>query len=263
MEMVKIEQKPLFSNSFKEISESLKERLKIADNVIVTDDTKKDVKVLKAKLNNERDTYKAEFKEFKDEYMKPLKEYESEFKEYVLKPYNDAEEKLKTQIDEIENREKEETKVLLVKIFNDLCTKHSIDFVTFEDVGLNITLSASEKSLIDKVNAFIDTIVSDLAVIQVIENSTEILVEYKKHRDLKQAIDDVASKKRAIENEEKFKMKFRVEAEQLEPEKPVLKNATKVSDVISTYTLKVTGTTEQFGKLVQALNNIGMTYERE
>lgn len=54
-----------------------------------------------------------------------------------------------------------------------------IDFVTFEQANIGITLSASLKSLKEQAKNFADRISDDLMLIQTQENKAEILVEYK------------------------------------------------------------------------------------
>ena len=54
------------------------------------------------------------------------------------------------------------------------------DIITFEDIGLNVTLSASIKSLKEQTLAFIQNVFNEVELIKQEEYSDEILLEYKK-----------------------------------------------------------------------------------
>ena len=77
----------------------------------------------------------------------------------------------------------------------------NIDFVTFESANINVTLTASMKSLKEQAKNFIDKIVDDLNLIDTQEHKAEILVEYKQSLNVSQAITTVTNRFKAIEEE--------------------------------------------------------------
>ncbi len=80
---------------------------------------------------------------------------------------------------------------------------NNIDFVTYSQARINVTLSASRKSLKEQAKQFIDKIVDDLKLIDTQEHKAEILVEYKQSLNVSQAITSVTNRFKAIEEEKK------------------------------------------------------------
>ncbi|WZU00648.1 hypothetical protein MGH68_14030 [Erysipelothrix sp. D19-032] len=74
-----------------------------------------------------------------------------------------------------------------------------IDFIKIEHVGINITLSASMKSLETKIDEFVEKVRSDLELINLEEHKERILVRYKQTLDVSRAIISV---KQEIEQEQ-------------------------------------------------------------
>ena len=94
----------------------------------------------------------------------------------IFKP---ADAQLKDKIDDVENGLKDQKKAEIAAFFDEYRESKNIDFITFEDSGINVTLSASKKSLKDQARAFVDRVNDDLMMIDTQNNSAEILVEYK------------------------------------------------------------------------------------
>lgn len=171
-------------------------------NVVFTEETMKEAKEEKAKVNK----FKAEVADYRKniikEYNKPIEAFEKTARETesLLKDtYNTInsqvaiyEEKLK-QIKEEEVRE----------YFEEYKTANNIDFVTFEQANINVTLSASKKSLKEQAKKFIDEVVDDLKLIETQDCKEEILVEYKQTLNISRAIQDVANRHKLLEEEEK------------------------------------------------------------
>ena len=87
--------------------------------------------------------------------------------------------------------------------FEEYKKANNIDFVTYSQARINVTLSASRKSLKEQAKQFIDKIVDDLKLIDTQEHKTEILVEYKQSLNVSQAITSVTNRFKAIEEEKK------------------------------------------------------------
>lgn len=74
--------------------------------------------------------------------------------------------------------------------------------------GLNVTLTASEKSLKEQIIAYIDKVKQDLMVIDSQENKIDILMEYKQCLDLNKSIIMVNERKKRLEEEMKRQQEF-------------------------------------------------------
>ena len=110
---------------------------------------------------------------------------------------------MKQRIDEVEDGVKKEKRDEVVKWFNEYLLSKEIDFVTFEQTGINVGLSDSKKSLMNKAKAFVDKICDELSLIDTQEYKAEILVEYKRTLNVSKAICDVTERRKAIEEEQR------------------------------------------------------------
>ena len=93
--------------------------------------------------------------------------------------YKSADNDLKTKIDLTENELKAKKEQEIKDYFEEYKTVNNIDFITYGQARINVTLSASMKSLKEQAKQFIDKIVDDLKLIETQEHKAEILVEYK------------------------------------------------------------------------------------
>ena len=162
----------------------------------------------------------------------------------------------------------------VINYFNEYLNLNNIDFVTFEMANINITLSASMKSLKEQAKNFIDKIADDLKLIDTQEHKAEILVEYKQTLNVSKAITTVSDRFKAIE-EEKAKEEKEVQAE--EPQKaidhvPTVEEVEQVefkAPIIvedeKIYTVKfiVKGTLPKLKELKQFLEDGGYKYEQQ
>ena len=137
-------------------------------------------------------------------------QFEEIYKMYISDKYKSADNDLKEKIDSTENELKK-----IKDYFEEYKKANNIDFVTYSQARINVTLSASRKSLKEQAKQFIDKIVDDLKLIDTQEHKTEILVEYKQSLNVSQAITSVTNRFKAIE-EEKKKRQEELKRKQLE-----------------------------------------------
>ena len=88
----------------------------------------------------------------------------------------------------MENGIKDIKKQEVVEYFNEYVASKNIDFLTFDKLGINITMSASMKSLKNAVKDAIDRVSCDLKMIETQEDKEAILVEYKKSLNVSEAV---------------------------------------------------------------------------
>jgi len=151
--------------------------------------------------------------------LDPYNAFEDIYKECVTNIFKPADAKLKEKIAVVENAQKQEKEEKARKYFNEYVESKGIDFLTFENVGLTINLSISDKKCKDTITAFVDRVGSDLALIDTQQHKEEILVEYKDSLNVSKAITSVTTRHRLIEEEEKRRAeaeaKAKAEAEQV------------------------------------------------
>ena len=168
--------------------------------------------------------------------------------------------------------------------FEEYKEANNIDFITYGQARINVTLSASMKSLKEQAKQFIDKIVDDLKLIETQEHKAEILVEYKQTLNVSQAITSVTNRFKAIEEEKKRQEELkqrqtekaqRIAEQNIKMQEEATKKALNnfvVPEVLQTpveekqeeiLTLKFTvrGTRTKLKELKQFLENGGYDYE--
>ena len=181
---------------------------------------------------------------------------------------------LKKKIDDVEGELKAKKSEEVKAYFAEYLQSSNIDFVTFDQSGINVTLSASLKSLKEAAKKFIDKVSEDLNLIGTFNNSAEILVEYKKTLNVSASITSVTARMQAIEAEKKRQEaeqeRKEAEAKRVEEVKQVAGNevpevleapkAEKADDQVLTLRFQVTASRSKLKELKAFLDNGGYEY---
>jgi Protein of unknown function (DUF1351). len=243
-------------------------------NLPCTEDNIKVVKSDKADLNKIFETLERQRIEVKNAIMNPYEQFNSKYKIYVSDKLKSADNILKKRISDVENQLKSQKEEAVKLYFNEYLSSKDIDFVSYQDAKINITLSASLKSLKEQAKAFIDRISDELELIKTQEHKEEILVEYKKSLNCAQAITTVVTRHKAIEEQKArmAEMQARKQAEQ-EHMQAVEKAVELASPIVTepkvqpkaekkySATFKVTGTLEELREIKRFLEEGGYKYE--
>lgn len=266
--IIQVKQLPIIVEQLHEVKAEVTAKVEQALSLICTEDTVKDVKKVRSELNKELKDYEERRKAVKKAIMTPYEQFETVYKDCISDTYKKADTELKGKIDNVENELKEQKKAEVKSYFDEYLTATGIDFVTFENANINVTLSASMKSLKEQAKAFVDKIVDDLNLINTQEHKDEILYEYKQSLNVSNAITTVTNRYKAIEEakarEEERKAREQAEAEAAAKVESVVESAAPPTvEEEKTYTLKFTvrGTMPQLKALKEFLNNGGYDYE--
>lgn len=254
--------------ALKEISERCSGRLKLAEQMACTEETKQAAKKLRAELNKEFSEYEAERKERTAEYEKPLKMFKDIYNQYIAEPFRNADIALKVKINDVETLQREEKTLEVKEYADELKQAYSLDWLETERIMPNVTLSASAKSLKAAAKERLDKIKSDIDCIGVIDSSGEMFAEYMDCLDLAMAKIIVERRKKAVEEAEKAKAAYtqseevnRQAEEKVDMFAPPTVEEKKPEEKKYTMTFTVSGTMEQL-KAIKAFmiaNNINFT----
>lgn len=202
-EIIVVKQLPIIVEQLSQIKQQVAERVKTVTSLVVTEDTVKEVKKARTELNAEFKAWEDKRKEVKTAVMSPYEQFEAVYKDCISESYKAADRDLKQRIDEVENELKAKKAAEVQSFFEEYLASKGIDFVTYAQAGLNVTLSASLKSLKEQAKAFIDRIESDLKLIDTFTDlKAEILVEYKKSLNVSDAITGVKARAKAVQEEQ-------------------------------------------------------------
>jgi len=197
-ELIVIKQLPVIEEKLKQLSEDISEKVESAKALVCTEENVKTIKQVRANLNKEFIQVENQRKAVKEQILEPYMKFEKIYKEYISDKYKSADEDLKTKINTVENELKVQKEQEIKNYFEELKTANNIDFVTYEQAKINVTLTASKKSLKEQVDSFINKILDDLKLIETQDNKAEILVEYKKDLNVSRAITEVVNRKEEL-----------------------------------------------------------------
>ena len=188
------------------------------DNQLVTEDTLKSAKNTRTMLRKELAVFEEQRKFIKEQVNTPYEAFEKAYKENIKVHYDKADNTLKYKIDEVQNRLLNDKQGRIKDYFTEFCTAQGIDFLIFERLPLNITLSASDKSLKEQVAGFVSEVSKSLQLIESLnepdEFKAEMLTEYKQTLDVTRAIQNAQYRKQQREAELQRIETQRVAAEQ-------------------------------------------------
>lgn len=259
-DLIVVKQLPVIEERLKSLSEEIDKRVEQAKALTVTEDTVKEVKKVRAELNKEFKALETQRKSVKEKVLAPYNAFENIYKTCVSDKYKSADTELKDKIDQVESVQKRAAEEEVKSYFNEYLESKSIDFVTYGQANINVTLSRSMKSLKEEAKAFIDKIVDDLNLIDSQEYNDEILIEYKKNLNVSSAIVEVQSRHKELEQMKTAEGK---ETEPVtEPVKAEPLKAPKVEDnQVYELVFKVRGTKEKLKEVKEFLENGGYDYE--
>lgn len=275
-DLIIIEQLPIIKEQLKKVSEEIDIKVENAKKLVCTEENKQSIKKIRTEMNKELQEFETQRKNVKEKVLAPYMQFEQLYKECISEKYKSADKDLKEKIEAIEQQQKQDRENELKAFFYEKRSEHkNMNFITFENVGLNITLTASKISLERKVEEFINKISSDLDLIDTQQNKDEILVEYKKDLNVSRAITEVAKRKEQLRQLEENRVTQNLENEkqQLQNNLQQLANANTLVDhsnyeevsikteKIYTITFKVTGTAPKLKRLKDYLIREGYQYE--
>ena len=163
------------------------------------EDTLKDAKNERAEVNKFKDKVADFRKEITKKFNEPLEKFTATAQETekILKETYDT---INVQIKAYEDKQKKEKEEEVKSYFNELCEAENIDFVNYEQANINVTLSATMKSLKEQVKKFVDKIVDDVNLINSTQFVDEIMIDYKKDLNVSRAITEVNNRHDVLEN---------------------------------------------------------------
>jgi len=270
MDLILLKQSPVIHHDLKKIGENVRKlivELNI-DTLIATDETLQYLKKTRAELNKEFAAYEEQRKAVKKAIIAPYEAFELEYKTEITNVFEDAETKLKTGIMSVEIRAKNIKKEVIKAYFYELCAANNIDFITFEQTGIEINLSTSEKQYKEHCQKFINKVNDDLLLIDVYDYKAEVLVEYKRTLNCSTAITTIKTRKEA-EQKEYERLKAIEEQKAAYQASPIIEKAHEIlqppvieqKEPIKIAEFRVKATEVQLKGLGQYMRDNGIIYE--
>lgn len=277
-EIISVEQLPKIFYELEKIGEIIDNALVGIEDMVCDEDNKKEVKKRKQEITAFKNMMEDRRKQIKSQVMAKYDEFNKKYEEEVKSKLVNAESVLTEKYTAIETQQKLDKENELREFVEQHCKDKKIH-IDFERIGLNITLSASIKSLKEQALNAIEKVASDLKLIELEEYKDEILLEYNKSFDFVSAkmividrhkqLEEIKRKQEELEKqkEEEQKIVENVEAviEEVEEEiiAPVEIETTTLEDEEETYIIQFTvrGTKSKLKELKEFLQNGGYDYD--
>ena len=271
-EIIVIEQLPQLFYKLEKVGEYLDEELSSIKDIVVSEESKQEVKKVRTNINNILKQFEDKRKEVKAKCLEEYNLFEEKYEQEVKIKLTKASDELGTKIKDIEEKQVEEKSFKVFTFIREhIKANHLENVITEVDVrdyaGLKLNLSTSEKSLKDNALAFIERVANEVKLIEMEETPSNLLYEYKQN-----GFDLTKAKLTLIERQKQIEEL----AKQREVVQEVIKEEVKVEEVVETITapkevieedemlecqFKVKGTIEQIKAIKNFLNELGVEYK--
>ena len=270
-ELIVVKQLPVIEEQLRSLSDEIDKKVSRALSLVVSDETVKEVKKVRAELNADFKDLEQKRKSVKEQVMNPYLQFEEIYKKYVTEKFKYADEELKKKISMVETEQLNAKAKEIKDYFEEYKVSKNIDFITFENANINVTLSASNKSLKEQSKTFIDKVSDDLTLIDSQEHKEEILIEYKKSLNVSLAITTVVNRYKELEElqkkQEVVEQQRQVEETTVAKVEEVLSAPVQIEttnqDEVLEIAFKVRGSREKLKELVHFLKERGYEYEQQ
>ena len=269
-ELIKIEQMPKVFEQLEEIGKWVDTNLQQLNigELVYDEDHKQEYKKVRAEINKVTKVLEDKRKEIKEKILEPYNVFEEKYNMEVKFKLAEASNKLGDAISEIEVEQKKKKEDELKDFFYNRQKAYCLEeIIDFENVGLNITLSASVSSLKEQIVNFVNKICEETNYISSLEHREEILMEYKRNGfNCMQAINTFNAKLEEMKAlEEKLKLKDAI----VEEEQKVIQNVNTLmsapvevkEEEYITCEFTITTTKEKIKKLKEFLIKEDIKYE--
>ena len=265
-EIVRIETMPKVFSQLEKIGKYIDEQIKDIDTLECTEENKQEIKQRRTEINNTLKLLDDRRKEIKAALLEPYEIFNDKYEDECKNKLLNASEILKEKIDEIEYTQKLSKENELRSFVEEHCKANNIH-VDFDVIGLNITLSASMKSLKEQAKDFIEKVANDLKLIELEEYSDEILYEYNNNK----CFDYVSAKTKVLERHKQLEeiQKQQEQKQNIEQqENQIVENVEEaieitapVEEELQTYQFEVKATKEQIKKIIELMKELGVEYK--
>lgn len=224
----------------------------------------------------------------KELIMKDYNSLDELYKKLIKSPFQDADLKLKNLVDTVESG------ILKLKIdglkeyFED---ENTFEFVNFDDMGLKITKSKSDKAIKTEIDEYLANIKMSIATIETLPNKERVLAKFQMSKDLNRSISETnieiqreeqikaqnVERERLLNEQKEAITKARIQAEVMNEE---LRNGKKmteqefeefcppkeepqpiIEDQVYKASFTVYATKAQLSELKKFMSNTGVKYE--
>lgn len=179
-EVVKVTQLPKIYSQLEVIGKYIDKNLEGLDDLECTEENKQKVKNRRAEINKTLDVLENKRKEIKKAIEEPYNQFVEKYDTECKNKLKNASASLTEKINQIEDKQKAVKRAELEKFFKQYQEYYHLEnLVKFDDLGLNITITTSEKQLKEQIVNTLMRIATEVNLINQDENREQLLLEYK------------------------------------------------------------------------------------
>ena len=276
-ELIRVVQSPAIAENLIAVKQKWQQSAEEALAMVCTEDTVKAVKAMRAEMEKEFTELDERRKDVKKSLLKPYEEVLMPiFTDCVLKPHSVAKDAYDKKIFGVESAIKQRCEDGLRDYFAELREVHHLPWLTYEQAGIKVDMASAKAKTPTKLRRqleeFVVGVSDSVDRINLLEDASEIMVEYQRTLDAADAICTVQERHQCIE-EQKAAQEARKAEQDLEVEMVrrvealappvVVKEAEKdPNEVIPRLTFTcVNATRAQLRRVREFLNMEGIEYE--
>ena len=203
--LIVVRQLPVIEEHLRTIKESTIQKTTAALSLVCSAETLQEVKATRAELRKEFEEMETQRKQVKAAVMAPYDQFDAVYKDCVSNQFKQADESLAKKIAAVENGIKEACENGLREYFLELCDSNNVDFINYEQAGIKVDMvSAKSKTptkLRNQIEQFVSGVASDVRMISQMDDSEEIMVEYKRSLSVAKSVAAVQDRHHQIEAE--------------------------------------------------------------
>lgn len=290
MPVITLKQLPIIEEHLQLVKADIETRTKNAMQLVCTEETRGDVKKIRAELGKEFAEMEEQRKRVKEAIMQPYNRFEEVYKQCIADPYKKADAELKRRVDDVEASLKADKVKAVQSYFDELCKANNLPWLRFEQMNLKIGLSTSVNGTKTALTSTVLKIAEEVQELSRHDDAAELLVEYKKSLNVALALSTVRARHEQIELQKQQEAERRAALEQQQAAEEKVQQAIEeaqqdaappVEEVsapeeeqpaavqepeetqLAVYEVKfaVRGTIEQLKKLKQFILQEGMSYD--
>lgn len=290
LQVITLKQLPIIEEHLQLVKADVETRTKNAMQLVCTEETRGNVKKIRAELGKEFSAMEEQRKRVKEAIMEPYNRFEEVYKQCIADPYKKADAELKRRVDDVEIGLKAEKVKEIQSYFAELCKANNLPWLRFEQMNLKIGLSTSVSGVKTTLTSTVLKISAEVQELSRHEDAAELLVEYKKSLNVALALSTVrarhamielqkqrvAERRAALEQQRAAEEKVQQAIEEAqqgaappveevsapEEEQPAaVQNPEKTQLAVYEVKFAVRGTIEQLKKLKQFIMQEGMSYD--
>lgn len=208
-ELIAVTRLPVIEEQLRQLKDKWNAKAIEASSMVCTDETVQSIKGIRASMRKEFLEADQQRRDAKAKYMAPWDSVEGVFQECVKDAFTRADNILKETIGEYEARLKQECIEKLQCYFDELVHVDGIDFLTLEQAmklgDIKISMEDAKKKtptrLMDAVFSVVENVVHNMELISKMDDSAEIMAEYKACLNVSESVASVHDRKRRIQAE--------------------------------------------------------------